>query len=149
MYLYTGFNTLSLFIAYGRQNPFSVGLIVEIQGGDFVGCCKLYWTLHGQALSGPALRADWSQVRKGHASHTLWGRCDNIIRVFLPRRYRTTITNEDMAAINDHTIQYYLSFKGYIVTSNLPMLQIVIRAVSLNYRIITSHESHGACFWRC
>ena len=71
---------------------------------------------------------------------------DNVIRVFLPRQYGATITDEDMAAINDHTIQYYLSFKGYIVTSNLPMLQIVIRAVSLNYRIITSHESHGACF---
>ena len=45
---------------------------------------------------------------------------DNIIRVFLPRRYGATISDEDMAAINDHTIQY----KGKSATSNLPMLQI-------------------------
>ena len=49
---------------------------------------------------------------------------DNIIRLFLPRRYGATITDEDVAAINHHTSQYYLSYKGKSATSNLSMLQI-------------------------
>ena len=49
---------------------------------------------------------------------------DNVIRVFLPRHYGTTITEEDMAATNNHRIQYYLSYKGKSATSNRPMLRI-------------------------
>ena len=49
---------------------------------------------------------------------------DNVIRVFLPRHYGATITDEDMAAINSRRIQYYLSYKGKSATSNRPMLQI-------------------------
>ena len=49
---------------------------------------------------------------------------DNIIRVFLLRHYGAEITDEDMAAINNHTIQYYLTYKGKSATSNRPMLQM-------------------------
>ena len=49
---------------------------------------------------------------------------DIIIRVFLPLRYGATIMDEDVAAINDQKIQYYLSYKGKSAASNIPMLQI-------------------------
>ena len=49
---------------------------------------------------------------------------DNVIRVFLPRHYSTIITEEDMAAINDRKIQYYLTYKGKSATTNRPMLQM-------------------------
>ena len=49
---------------------------------------------------------------------------DNIIRVFLPRHYGAAIIDEDMAAINNRQIQYYLTYKGMSATSIRPMLQI-------------------------
>ena len=49
---------------------------------------------------------------------------DNLIRVFPPHHYGTTITDEDMAAINNRQIQYYLTYKGKSATSDRPMLQI-------------------------
>jgi hypothetical protein len=49
---------------------------------------------------------------------------DNVKRVFLPRQYGAAISDEAMAAINNHTIQYYFSYKGKSATSNRPMLQI-------------------------
>ncbi len=49
---------------------------------------------------------------------------DNVIRVFLPRHYGTTITDQDMAAINARTIQCYLTYKGKSATSDRPMLQM-------------------------
>ena len=49
---------------------------------------------------------------------------DNVIRVFLPRHYGMTITNEDMAAINSRHTQYYLTYKGKSATTNRPMLQM-------------------------
>ena len=39
---------------------------------------------------------------------------DNVIRVFLQRHYGAAITDEDMAAINARTIQYYLTYKGRV-----------------------------------
>ena len=47
---------------------------------------------------------------------------DNIIRGFLPRHYGAAIIDEDMAALNNRQIQYYLSYKGKNATSNSPML---------------------------
>ena len=49
---------------------------------------------------------------------------DNIIPEFPQRHYGATITNEDMAATNNHTIQYYLTYKGKSATFNRPMLQM-------------------------
>ena len=49
---------------------------------------------------------------------------DNVFLVFLPRHYANTITDEDMAAINDRKIQYYLTYKGKSATTNRPMLQM-------------------------
>ena len=49
---------------------------------------------------------------------------DNVIRVFPPRHYGAAITDEDMAAINNFTIQYYLTYKGKIAISNRPLLQM-------------------------
>ena len=49
---------------------------------------------------------------------------DNVIRVFLPRDYGAAVIDEDMAAINNRTIQYYLTYKGKSATCNRPMLQM-------------------------
>ena len=49
---------------------------------------------------------------------------DNVFMVFLPRHDGFTITDEDMAAINNHTIQYYLTYKRKSATTNRPMLQM-------------------------
>ncbi len=49
---------------------------------------------------------------------------DNMIRVFLPRHYGASITDTDVATINDRKIQYYLTYKGKSATTNLPMLQM-------------------------
>ena len=49
---------------------------------------------------------------------------DNVLLVFLPRYYANIITDEDMAAINDRKIQYYLTHKGKSATTNRPMLQV-------------------------
>ena len=49
---------------------------------------------------------------------------DNVIRVFLPRHYGAAITDEDMTAINDSKIEYYLTYKGKSATSIRPMLQM-------------------------
>ncbi len=49
---------------------------------------------------------------------------DNVFMVFLPCHYGSTITDEDMAAINDRKIQYYLTYKAKSATTNRPMLQM-------------------------
>ena len=49
---------------------------------------------------------------------------DNVIRVFLPRHYGMTFTEEDVAAINSRQIQYYLTYKGNSAASDRPMLQM-------------------------
>ena len=74
----------------------------------------------------PVLHCERVDTKYGESVHlTLREEAeDNVIRVFLPRHYGATITDEDMAAINNHRIQYYLSYKGKSATSNRPMLQI-------------------------
>ena len=49
---------------------------------------------------------------------------DNVFVVFLPRHYADTFTDEDMAAINSHTVQYYLTYKGKSATTDRPLLQM-------------------------
>ena len=49
---------------------------------------------------------------------------DNVFMVFLPRHYADTITDEDMVAINSHTVQYYLTYKGKSANTDRPMLQM-------------------------
>ena len=74
----------------------------------------------------PVLGCEWVDTKYGMSMRlTLREEGeDNVTRVFLPRHYCATITDEDMAAINSQRIQYYLSYKGKSVTSNRPMLQI-------------------------
>ena len=49
---------------------------------------------------------------------------DNIVRVFLPRHYGSAMSEEDMAAINDKRISYFLTYKGTSASTNRPMLQM-------------------------
>ena len=48
----------------------------------------------------------------------------NIVKVFLPRRYGDTFTDEDVSAINERSVQYYLSYKGKSLASKSAILQI-------------------------
>ena len=49
---------------------------------------------------------------------------DNIVRVFLPRHYGAAIAEDDMAAINNRRIQYFLVYKGKSASLDRPMLRI-------------------------
>ena len=49
---------------------------------------------------------------------------DNIVPDFLPRHYGCTISEEDMAAINNRQIQYYLIYIGKSASSYRPMLEM-------------------------
>ena len=127
MFLYTVVNTLSVsfFIAYGRrENVFSDSVVTEIQRRGFRCSCKCYCTIHRHAVPGvQCIRVDtkyWDSVRLTLREEAE----DNVIRVFLPRHYGATISDEDMAALNNHRIQYYLSYKGKSATTNRTMLQI-------------------------
>ena len=62
----------------------------------------------------PVLHCEWVDTKYGESMRlTLLEESeDNFIRLFLPRHYGATITEEDMTAINNHRIQYYLSYKG-------------------------------------
>ena len=48
----------------------------------------------------------------------------NIVKVFLPRRYGDTFTDEDVSAINERSVQYFLSYKGKSLASKSAILQI-------------------------
>ena len=47
----------------------------------------------------------------------------NIVKVFLPRRYGDAFTDEDVSAIIERSVQYYLSYKGKSLASNAAILQ--------------------------
>ena len=51
---------------------------------------------------------------------------DNIVRVFLQRHYGSTISEEDMAAINNQRLKYFLTYKGNSASTGPPMLQMDI-----------------------
>ena len=70
---------------------------------------------------------------------------DNIVRVFLPRHYGSAIS-EDMAAINNRQIQYYLTYKGK--GSPYATDGCLIHAVSLIQNLY-QYENHGQCLQRC
>jgi formylmethanofuran dehydrogenase subunit D len=42
----------------------------------------------------------------------------SMIRVFLPRRYASIITDDDIEQINSHTVPLYVVYKGTHVTTN-------------------------------
>ena len=47
-----------------------------------------------------------------------------VVKVFLPRRYGDAFMDEDVSAINERWVQYYLSYKGKSLATNSPILQI-------------------------
>jgi hypothetical protein len=49
---------------------------------------------------------------------------DNSVKVFLPRRYSAVFWDEDVAVMNEQTVQYYLTYKGKISSSNSRILII-------------------------
>ena len=114
-------NTLSvsLCIAYGgRTNVFQMSLTQKFKGavsGAAVNITAIYTgtrypVLHCESVDtsyGVSVCLTLSEDAE-----------DNEIRIFLPRHYCAAITEEDMATINNHTIQYYLT------NSNRPMLQM-------------------------
>ena len=51
---------------------------------------------------------------------------DNIVRVFLPRHYGSTISEDDVAAINNQRLKYFLTYKGKSASTGRPMLQMDI-----------------------
>ena len=51
---------------------------------------------------------------------------DNIVRVFLPRHYGSTISEDDVAAINNQRLKYFLTYKGNSASTGRPMLQMDI-----------------------
>ena len=51
---------------------------------------------------------------------------DNIVRVFLPRHYGSTFSEDDVAAINTQRHKYYLTYKGNSASSGRPMLQMAV-----------------------
>ena len=101
---------LSLFIAYDRRNTvFQMALSQKFKdavSGATVNVTVLYMgtrylVLHCERVDttyGDSVRLTLREDAE-----------ENIIRVFLPCHYGETITDEDMASINNHKIQYYPS----------------------------------------
>ena len=48
----------------------------------------------------------------------------NIVKVFLPRRYGDAFTDQDVSAINERSVQYYLSYKGKSLASKAAILHM-------------------------
>ena len=51
---------------------------------------------------------------------------DNIVRVFLPRHYGSTISEDDVAAINKQRLKYFLTYNGNSASTVRSMLQMDI-----------------------
>jgi hypothetical protein len=49
---------------------------------------------------------------------------DHCVKVFLPRRYSLCLSEEDVSAVNEHTVNYRLIYKGLSSTSRAYVLQI-------------------------
>ena len=74
---------------------------------------------------------------------------DNIVRVFLPRHYGSEIAEDDMTAINNQRIKYYLTYKTKSTSTDRPMLDgLLIPTVSLlqnsNTMRISDQDFDGA-----
>jgi hypothetical protein len=71
---------------------------------------------------------------------------DNMIRVFLPRHYGASITDNYIPTTNYRKIQYYLTYKGKSATTNRPVLQMDLKySTPLYFTLINSHADLGKC----
>ena len=67
----------------------------------------------------PVLQAERIETKYGTSVLvTISESTDNVIKVFLQRRYRMAFTEDYVTAINDKTVLYHLTYKGKCFKSN-------------------------------